>query len=49
MKFQLPLVTMCRQRDDRAGVRKKGNSYDTDPRTQSIRGTSTGGERNEVD
>jgi hypothetical protein len=39
MKFQLPLVTMCRQRDDRLGVRKKGNSYDTDPRSLSIRGT----------
>jgi hypothetical protein len=43
MKFQLPLVTMCRQRDDRAGARKKGNSYDTNPRTASIRETINSG------
>jgi hypothetical protein len=49
MKFQLALVTMCRRRDDRRGARKKGNSYDTDPRAPSIRGPSIGGERNEVD
>jgi hypothetical protein len=49
MKFQLPLVTICRQRHDRAGVSNKGNSYHTGPRALSALGALKAGERDAVD
>jgi hypothetical protein len=49
MKFQLPLVTICRHRHDRRGIGKKGNSYDTTQLTQIVRALLLAGERDEVD
>jgi len=49
MQFQVPLVTICRQRHDRDGMGKKGNSYDSSPLTKIIRGLLLAGEGDEVD